>query len=62
MIRHKNIVNHIKAQRLSWFGHIQIMPDTRTAKKLFNGTPQPKDQKEDTRTDGRTTSYRTSVT
>jgi hypothetical protein len=34
LIRHKNIVNHIKAQRLSWFGHIQRMPDTRTAKKL----------------------------
>jgi hypothetical protein len=22
LIRHKNITNHIKAQRLSWFGHL----------------------------------------
>jgi hypothetical protein len=22
LIRHKNIINHIKAQRLSWFGHL----------------------------------------
>jgi len=21
LVRHKNIINHIKAQRLSWFGH-----------------------------------------
>jgi hypothetical protein len=35
LIRHKNIVNHIKVQILSWFGHTQRMPDTRTAKKLF---------------------------
>jgi hypothetical protein len=24
-IRHKNITNYIKAQRLSWFGHLQRM-------------------------------------
>jgi len=23
LIRHRNIINHIKAQRLSWFGHLQ---------------------------------------
>ena len=23
LMKHKNIINHIKAQRLSWFGHIQ---------------------------------------
>ena len=34
LIKHKNIVNHIKAQRLSWFGHVQMMPDTRTVKKI----------------------------
>jgi hypothetical protein len=34
MIKHKNIVNHIKTQRLSWFGHVQRMPDTRTVKKI----------------------------
>ena len=26
----------VKAQRLSWFGHVQRMPDTRTVKKIFN--------------------------
>jgi len=28
LIEHKNVVNYIKAQRLSWFGHVQRMPDT----------------------------------
>ena len=37
-----NIINHIKAQRLSWFGHIQRMPDTRTVKKTFNWKPLTK--------------------
>ena len=35
LIKHKNIVNYVKAQRLSWFGHVQRMPDTRTVKKIF---------------------------
>jgi len=35
-IKHKNITNYIKAQRQSWFGHLQRMPDTRTVKKIFN--------------------------
>ena len=35
LMKHKNIVNYIKAQRLSWFGHVQRMPDTRTVKKIF---------------------------
>ena len=36
LIKHKNIVNYTKAQRLSWFGHVQRMSDTRTVKKIFN--------------------------
>jgi hypothetical protein len=36
LITHKNIINYIKTQRLSWFGHVQKMPDTRTVKKIFN--------------------------
>ena len=39
---HKNIVNYIKAQRLSWFGHVQRMSDTRTVKKIFNWKPLTK--------------------
>jgi hypothetical protein len=42
LIKHKNIINHIKAQRLSWFGHIQRMPDTRTVTKMFNWKPLTK--------------------
>ena len=35
LIKRENIVNYIKAQRLSWFGHIQRMPETRAAKKVL---------------------------
>jgi len=33
LIRHKNIINHIKAQRLSWFGRLQRMSEERMLKK-----------------------------
>ena len=33
LIRHKNIINHIKAQRLSWFGHLHRMPRRENGKK-----------------------------
>ena len=39
LIKHKNIINYIKVQRLSWFGHVQRMPDTRTVKKIFKWKP-----------------------
>ena len=39
LIKHENIVNYIKAQRLSWFGHVQRMPETRAAKRNLNGIP-----------------------
>jgi hypothetical protein len=55
LIEHKNITNHITAQRLRQFGHIQRMPDTRTLK------PLTKSHKEDPSTDGRVTSNRTSA-
>ena len=42
LIKHKNIVNCIKAQRLSWFGHVQRIPDTRTVKKIFKCKPLTK--------------------
>ena len=42
LIKHKNISNHIKARRLSWFGHVKRMPDTRTVKKIFNWKPLTK--------------------
>jgi len=42
LIKHKNIINYIKAQILSWFGHVQKMPDTRTVKKTFYWKPLTK--------------------
>ena len=42
VMKHKNIINYIEAQRLSWFCHIQRMPDTRTVKKIFNWKPLTK--------------------
>jgi len=33
LTRHKNMINHIKAQRLSWFGHLQRMPEENGKKK-----------------------------
>jgi hypothetical protein len=35
LIRHKNIINHIKAQRLSWFGHLHRMLEERMVNKLY---------------------------
>ena len=35
LIRHKNIINHIKAQRLSWFGHLHRMPEDRMVKRGY---------------------------
>jgi pyridoxal biosynthesis lyase PdxS len=39
LIKHQNIINHIKALRFSWFGHVQRMPDSRIVKEIFNWTP-----------------------
>ena len=61
LIKHKNIINYIKAQRLSWFGHIQRMPDTRRVKKIFNWKTPTKRSQGDPSTDGRITSNRTSA-
>ena len=41
-LKHKNIINYIKAQRLSWFSHVQRIQDTRTIKKIFNWKPLTK--------------------
>ena len=50
LMKHQNIVNYIKALRLSWFGHVQRLPDSRIAKKIFKWTPlttRPKQRWED---------------
>jgi hypothetical protein len=35
IIKHKNIINFIRAQRLSWFGHIERMQGTRMVKAIY---------------------------
>jgi len=42
LIKHKNVVNYIKAQRLRVFGHVQRIPDTRKFKKIFKWNPLTK--------------------
>jgi len=39
LIRHKNIINHIKAQRLSWFGHLHRMPEERMVRRVYKWKP-----------------------
>jgi len=39
LIKHKNIINHIKAQRLSWFGHLHRMPEERMVKRVYKWKP-----------------------
>ena len=39
LIRHKNIINHTKAQRLSWFGHLHRMPEERMVKRVYKWKP-----------------------
>jgi len=53
-IKHRNIINYVKTQRLSWFGHINRMPETSIVKKIhkwkpFTGRPvgRPKSRWED---------------
>jgi hypothetical protein len=41
LIKHRNIVNCIEAQRLSWVCHVQRMPDTITV-KIFKWNPLTK--------------------
>jgi hypothetical protein len=37
LISHKNIINHIKAKRISWFGHLQRMSEERIVKIYISG-------------------------
>ena len=39
LIWHKNVINHIKAQRLSWFGHLHRMPEERMEKEVYKWKP-----------------------
>jgi len=39
LIKHQNKINYVKAQRLSWFGHINRMPETSIAKRIHKWKP-----------------------
>ena len=39
LIKHRNIINYVKAQRLSWFGHINRMAETGIVKKIHKRKP-----------------------
>jgi len=39
LIKNENIVIYIKAQRPSWLGHMQRMPEARAAKKIVKWNP-----------------------
>jgi len=54
LIKHRNITNYVKAQRLSWFGHTNRMPETSIVRRIhkwkqFTGRPagSPKSRWED---------------
>jgi hypothetical protein len=39
LIKYKSIVNHIKAERLGWFGHVYRMENDRLVKRIYNWKP-----------------------
>jgi hypothetical protein len=39
LIKHQNLINYIKSQRLSWFGHINRMPESCIVKKIYKWKP-----------------------
>ena len=58
LIKHRNITNYVKAQRPSWFGHINRMPETFIVKKIYKWKPftsrpagRPKSRREDVTND-----------
>ena len=39
LIKHENIINFARAQRLGWYGHIERMQDTRMVKAVHGWKP-----------------------
>jgi len=39
LILHRNIINYVKAQRLSWFGHVHRKPETSIVRKIYKWQP-----------------------
>ena len=53
LIRHKSIINHIKAQSLIWFGHLHRMLEERVVKRVYNWKPMLTRPLGDKKTDGK---------
>jgi hypothetical protein len=53
LTKHRNIINYVKSQRLSWFGHINRMPETSVVRKVYKRKPFTGDQQEDPSPDGK---------
>jgi len=39
LIKHKDIINFARAQRLGWYGHIESMQETRMVKAIYSWNP-----------------------
>ena len=39
VIKRRNIINYVKAQRLSWFEHINRKPETSVVKRIYKWKP-----------------------
>ena len=39
VVRYKNIINHIKVRRLSWFVHLHRTPEERMVKRVYKCKP-----------------------
>jgi hypothetical protein len=39
IIKHKNIINFIRAQRLGWLGHVERMQETRMVRAIHSWKP-----------------------
>ena len=39
LINHRIIINYVKAQRLSWFEHINRMPETTIVRRIYKWKP-----------------------
>ena len=39
LIQHRNVINYVKAQRLSWFGHVHRKPETSIVREIYKWQP-----------------------
>jgi len=39
LVQHRNIINYVKTQRLSWFGYINRISETSTVKRIHKWKP-----------------------